>query len=60
MKTELKGILSAVLTPFDRSSGAIDEGAYAALIKSQAAAGIHGGECVTVKHRGKCPLVGSR
>lgn len=42
MKTELKGILSAVLTPFNRGGETIDEGAYAALIKSQAAAGIHG------------------
>lgn len=42
MKTELKGILSAVLTPFNGGGATIDEGAYAALIKSQAAAGIHG------------------
>lgn len=42
MKTELKGILSAVLTPFNGNGGTIDEGAYTALIKSQAAAGIHG------------------
>ncbi len=42
MKTELKGILSAILTPFNRTDGRVDEGAYAALVKSQAAAGIHG------------------
>jgi len=42
MKTELKGILSAVLTPFNGGGATIDEGAYVALIKSQAAAGIHG------------------
>jgi dihydrodipicolinate synthase/N-acetylneuraminate lyase len=41
MKTDLKGIVSAVLTPFNRGGATIDEGAYAALIKSQAAAGIH-------------------
>lgn len=42
MKTELNGILSAMLTPFNRGGETIDEGAYAALVKSQAAAGIHG------------------
>ena len=42
MKTDLKGILSAILTPFNRGNGSIDEGAYVALVKSQAAAGIHG------------------
>lgn len=41
MKSDLKGIVSAILTPFNRSNGAIDEGAYAALVKSQAASGIH-------------------
>jgi len=42
MKSELKGILSAILTPFNRSNGAVDEGAYVALVQSQVAAGIHG------------------
>lgn len=42
MKTELKGILSAILTPFNADRSRVDEGAYAALVKSQADAGIHG------------------
>jgi 4-hydroxy-tetrahydrodipicolinate synthase len=42
MKQELKGILSAILTPFSRDGSQIDEAAYARLIESQIAAGIHG------------------
>lgn len=42
MKTELRGILSAILTPFNESDGQLDEGAYKALVRSQVAAGIHG------------------
>jgi dihydrodipicolinate synthase/N-acetylneuraminate lyase len=42
MESQLKGILSAVLTPFNSGRDSVDEGAYAALIKSQVAAGIHG------------------
>lgn len=42
MKRELNGILSAILTPFNQDRTQIDEGAYAALIKSQIKAGIHG------------------
>jgi len=42
MKSKLKGILSAVLTPFTKDGSAIDEAAYARLIKSQRDAGIHG------------------
>lgn len=42
MKTELKGILSAILTPFEEGGARVDEGAYAALIRSQVRAGIHG------------------
>ena len=42
MKTELKGILSAILTPFNKGGVSIDEGKYAELVKSQVAAGIHG------------------
>lgn len=42
MKSELKGILSAVLTPFTQDGSAIDEAAYFRLIKSQSKAGIHG------------------
>jgi dihydrodipicolinate synthase/N-acetylneuraminate lyase len=41
MKTELRGILSAILTPFDKD-GALDEAAYASLVRSQVAGGIHG------------------
>lgn len=42
MKTDLKGILSAILTPFDHDGGRIDADAYGRLIRSQIAAGIHG------------------
>lgn len=42
MKTELKGVLSAILTPFNGDGSSIDGGAYSALVRSQAAAGIHG------------------
>lgn len=42
MKSELKGILSAILTPFDPGNGELDEVAYARLIRSQVKAGIHG------------------
>jgi 4-hydroxy-tetrahydrodipicolinate synthase len=42
MKQELKGILSAVLTPFSQDGSKIDEAAYVKLIESQIAAGIHG------------------
>ncbi|WP_312795099.1 dihydrodipicolinate synthase family protein [Tianweitania sp.] len=42
MKTELKGILSAILTPFNQDGSAIDEAAYVRLIKTQIDAGIHG------------------
>jgi 4-hydroxy-tetrahydrodipicolinate synthase len=42
MKSELKGIISAVLTPFTKDGSSIDEAAYARLIKSQRDAGIHG------------------
>lgn len=42
MKSELKGILSAILTPFGKGGATIDERAYAQLIKSQLDAGIHG------------------
>jgi dihydrodipicolinate synthase/N-acetylneuraminate lyase len=42
VKTELKGIISAILTPFNSGGASIDEGKYAALVKSQVAAGIHG------------------
>lgn len=41
MKTELKGIISAILTPFSKDGASIDEAAYASLIRSQADAGIH-------------------
>ncbi|WP_206952418.1 dihydrodipicolinate synthase family protein [Trinickia acidisoli] len=42
MKQALKGILSAILTPFSEDGSKIDEFAYVKLIKSQIAAGIHG------------------
>lgn len=42
MKKELKGILSAIVTPFNEDGRAIDAGQYAALIQTQIAAGIHG------------------
>ena len=42
MKRELKGILSAILTPFGKGGATIDERAYSELIKSQLDAGIHG------------------
>jgi dihydrodipicolinate synthase/N-acetylneuraminate lyase len=42
MKQELKGILSAILTPFSRDGNSIDETAYRQLIEFQIAAGIHG------------------
>ena len=42
MKSELRGILSAILTPFNDSDGRLDEGAYKALVRSQVSAGIHG------------------
>ncbi|MGV6873155.1 dihydrodipicolinate synthase family protein [Pseudochelatococcus sp. B33] len=42
MKTELKGILSAIVTPFDAGGAGVDEAAYEALIRSQVRAGIHG------------------
>jgi 4-hydroxy-tetrahydrodipicolinate synthase len=42
MKQELKGILSAILTPFSSDRQSIDERAYARLIEFQIAAGIHG------------------
>ncbi|MBB3966168.1 dihydrodipicolinate synthase family protein [Rhizobium metallidurans] len=41
MKSELKGIISAVLTPFTKDGVAIDEAAYGRLIRSQRDAGIH-------------------
>lgn len=41
MKPNLHGILSAILTPFG-ADGTVDEAAYAALIRTQADAGIHG------------------
>jgi 4-hydroxy-tetrahydrodipicolinate synthase len=42
MKQELKGILSAILTPFSSDRNSIDEAAYKRLIEFQIAAGIHG------------------
>lgn len=42
MKSELKGILSAILTPFTKDGSAIDEAAYSRLVKSQLDAGVHG------------------
>lgn len=42
MKTEINGIVSAILTPFQKDGAEIDEGAYADLIRSQIKAGIHG------------------
>lgn len=42
MKSQLKGILSAILTPFSKDGSSIDEAAYFRLIKSQVQAGIHG------------------
>jgi dihydrodipicolinate synthase/N-acetylneuraminate lyase len=42
MKQELKGILSAILTPFTHDRSAIDESAYVQLIEHQITAGIHG------------------
>ncbi len=42
MKQDLKGILSAVLTPFSQDGSRIDETAYEKLIETQIAAGIHG------------------
>ena len=42
MKTEINGILSAILTPFRKGGAELDEGAYADLIRSQIKAGIHG------------------
>ncbi|WP_434112325.1 dihydrodipicolinate synthase family protein [Paraburkholderia caffeinilytica] len=42
MKQELKGILSAILTPFTHDRSAIDENAYVQLIEHQITAGIHG------------------
>lgn len=42
MKQDLKGILSAILTPFTHDRNTIDENAYVQLIKHQIAAGIHG------------------
>ncbi|RWR26946.1 dihydrodipicolinate synthase family protein [Sinirhodobacter populi] len=42
MKTELKGILSAILTPFTKDGATIDEAAYARLVRTQRDAGIHG------------------
>lgn len=41
MKNELKGIISAVLTPFTKDGASIDEAAYARLIRSQRDSGIH-------------------
>jgi 4-hydroxy-tetrahydrodipicolinate synthase len=42
MQTELKGILSAVLTPMNDNGTSIDEAAFAKLLRSQAALGVHG------------------
>ncbi|MCA8143545.1 dihydrodipicolinate synthase family protein [Burkholderia multivorans] len=42
MKQELKGILSAILTPFSSDKHSIDERAYRRLIEFQIDAGIHG------------------
>ncbi|MGV2288167.1 dihydrodipicolinate synthase family protein [Trinickia sp. YCB016] len=42
MKQALKGILSAILTPFSQDGSKIDEAAYVRLIRSQIAAGVHG------------------
>jgi dihydrodipicolinate synthase/N-acetylneuraminate lyase len=42
MKQELKGILSAILTPFSSDRNSIDESAYKRLIEFQIEAGIHG------------------
>ena len=41
MKSELKGIISAILTPFTKDGASIDEAAYARLVRSQRDAGIH-------------------
>jgi len=41
MPLELKGILSAIITPFDEKTDEIDTNAYAQLINSQIKAGIH-------------------
>lgn len=42
MSTALKGVLSAILTPFSPDGSRIDKAAYVSLIKSQVDAGIHG------------------
>lgn len=42
MQTELFGILSAVLTPMNKDGTAVDEAAFALLLRSQAALGVHG------------------
>lgn len=42
MKQELRGILSAILTPFSSDRSSIDERAYGRLIEFQIATGIHG------------------
>ncbi|MFF7710810.1 dihydrodipicolinate synthase family protein [Pseudomonas sp. NPDC007930] len=42
MKKELKGILSAIVTPFNQGGTAVDNGRYAELIGTQVRAGIHG------------------
>lgn len=42
MHTELKGIISAIFTPMNATGTAIDEAGFAKLLRSQAAAKVHG------------------
>jgi len=42
MQTELAGILSAIFTPMNCDGTAIDEAAFAALVRWQVASGVHG------------------